>query len=161
MQHLSLICVGRLGQPFLQQGCAEYLKRLGGFCRLRLVELPEEPLREKRPGPAEIGRVLKKEGARILEALPRGGAVAALCIEGRSLSSEELAALLAGQAAGPGGELAFVIGSSHGLCEEVKARADWRISMGRMTFPHQLARLMLLEQLYRACSINAGGQYHK
>ena len=161
MQKITLICVGKLGQEFLQKGCAEYAKRLGGFCDLKIVELPEELIREKSAGPAQIGKALEKEGERILAAVPKGASLAALCIEGKQISSEELAALLREKAGSGHADIAFVIGSSHGLSQRVKDQAQLRLSMSRMTFPHQLARLMLLEQIYRAASINAGTKYHK
>ena len=161
MQTVTVIGVGRLGQPFLQQGCAEYAKRLSAFCDLKLVELPEEMIREKAAGDAEIRRALQKEGERILAAVPKSASLVALCIEGKQLSSEELADFFQKKALSGRADVAFVIGSSHGLSDEVKARAALRLSMSRMTFPHQLARLMLLEQIYRAASINAGTRYHK
>ncbi|MBC5580310.1 23S rRNA (pseudouridine(1915)-N(3))-methyltransferase RlmH [Anaerofilum sp. BX8] len=161
MQTVTVIGVGRLGQPFLQQGCAEYAKRLSAFCDLKLVELPEEMIREKAAGDAEIRRALQKEGERILAAVPKSASLVALCIEGKQLSSEELADFFQQKALSGRADVAFVIGSSHGLSDEVKARAALRLSMSRMTFPHQLARLMLLEQIYRAASINAGTRYHK
>lgn len=161
MQKITVICVGKLGQEFLQKGCAEYIKRLGGFCELRIVELQEELIREKSAGEAQIARALEKEGERILAAVPKGAALVALCIEGKQISSEELAGLLRERAGSGHADLAFAIGSSHGLAPSVKQRAQLRLSMSRMTFPHQLARLMLLEQIYRAASINAGTRYHK
>ena len=161
MQAVTVICVGRLGQPFLQQGCAEYAKRLSAFCDLRLVELPEETIREKAAGEAEIRRALQKEGERILAAVPKNASLVALCIEGKQLGSEELAAFFQQKALSGRADVAFAVGSSHGLSDEVKARAALRLSMSRMPFPHQLARLMLLEQIYRAASINAGTRYHK
>lgn len=161
MQRITVICVGKLGQDFLQKGCAEYAKRLGGFCELKIIELPEELIREKSAGEAQIRRALEKEGERILAALPKNAAPVALCIEGKLCSSEELAGFLQEQAVFGRGETAFIIGSSHGLADAVKQRAVLRLSMSRMTFPHQLARLMLFEQLYRAMSINAGTRYHK
>ena len=104
---------------------------------------------------------LDKEAKAILGALRNGEYLAALCVEGRQISSEELADLIAGRAMSGAGDIAFVIGSSHGLAQSVKRAAQSRISLGRITMPHQLARLVLTEQLYRACSINAGMKYHK
>ncbi len=161
MQRVTLICVGKLGQAFLQQGCDEYTKRLSALCKLQVVELPEETIHEKTASDKVIEKALEKEGARILAALPKGAALVALCIEGKLLSSEDLAAFFADSAVAGEGEIAFVIGSSHGLAKEVKQRAALQLSMSRMTFPHQLARLLLLEQIYRALSINAGSKYHK
>ena len=161
MQKITVICVGKLGQEFLQKVCAEYIKRLGAFCDLKLVELPEELIREKAASVSQITRALEKEGERILAAVPKAATLVTLCIEGKQISSEELAALLRERAGSGRADLAFVIGSSHGLADRVKQRSQLRLSMSRMTFPHQLARLMLLEQIYRAASINAGTKYHK
>ena len=125
------------------------------------VELPEEPIAEKNASPAVIGKALEKEARAILAAVPKGSGLAALCVEGKQKTSEELAAYLDERAGSGAGDVAFVIGSSHGLADSVKQTASLRLSMSKMTFPHQLARVMLLEQLYRAFSINHGGKYHK
>lgn len=161
MQHIDLICIGKLNAPYFAAGVAEYAKRLGGYCDFRIIELPEETVREKNASPAAIAKALDKEGDHILANLRKGAALVALCIEGKELSSEELAARIADAAQSGAGDMAFVIGSSHGLAPKVKQAAVLRMSMSRMTFPHQLARLMLTEQLYRAFSINAGAKYHK
>ena len=158
MLTVNIICIGKLKESYLRDACAEYVKRLGAFCRLNLVELPEHRLPAE-PSAAEIARGLAAEGEAILQKCR--GFVAALCIEGRECSSPQLAAKLAALALDGVSEVSFLIGGSFGLSEEVKRRADWRLSMSPMTFPHQLARVMLLEQVYRACSINAGGKYHK
>lgn len=161
MQQIKLIAVGKLNAAYFRQAAAEYQKRLGAWCRLEVTELPEEPISEKSASPAAVAKALEKEGKAILAAVPKGAALAALCIEGAPFSSEDLAEYLAARALAGQGCVAFVIGSSHGLSDEVKRRADKKLSMSRMTFPHQLARVMLLEQLYRAFSINAGTKYHK
>lgn len=161
MQHIDLICIGKLNAPYFAAGVAEYAKRLGGYCDFRIIELPEETVREKNASPAAIAKALDKEGDHILASLRKGAALVALCIEGKQFSSEELAARIAEAAQSGAGDMAFVIGSSHGLAPKVKQAAAVRMSMSRMTFPHQLARLMLTEQLYRAFSINAGAKYHK
>lgn len=156
MQRVSVICVGKLKERFYAEAAAEYVKRLGRYCRLEMVELPEQRLPDN-PSPAEIERALAREAEAIRSKLPAGAAVAALCIEGRLHSSEDLAALL-----GSGGRtLAFVIGGSWGLHDSVKAAAKVRLSMSPMTFPHHLARVMLLEQIYRGFQIREGGKYHK
>ena len=139
----------------MREGCAEYTKRLGLWSSVAVTEIDEARLGSD-PSPAEIAACIEKEGARILEKIPRGARVVALCIEGRQMPSEALAAYLSDAAAGGCGSFAFVIGGSHGLSDEVK-----RAAALRLTFPHQLARLLLLEQLYRACAINAGTKYHK
>ncbi len=161
MQHIDLICIGRLSARWYAEAVAEYQKRLAAFCDLRIVELPEAPLPEKSAGPALIEKALAQEGAAILRARRRGAFLAALCVEGKPVSSEELAALLKDRAVQGAGDIAFVIGSSHGLAESVKRAADAKLSLGRITLPHQLARVVLCEQIYRACTINAGMKYHK
>ena len=161
MQNIDLICIGKLNARYFAEGVAEYQKRLSAFCRFRILELPEAPLPEKNAGPALIEKALAQEGEAIRRARRRGAYLAALCVEGKAISSEELAALLAARAGSGAGDIAFVIGSSHGLAESIKQEADAKISLGRITLPHQLARLVLCEQLYRACTINAGMKYHK
>ena len=156
MQRVSVICVGKLKERFYIEAAAEYCKRLSRCCKLDLVELPEQRLPEN-PAPAEIERALAREAEAIRSRLPAGAAVAALCVEGTLRSSEELAGLLAREEAG----LAFVIGGSCGLHPSVKALAKERLSMSPMTFPHHLARVMLLEQIYRGFQILEGGRYHK
>ena len=159
--NLTVMAVGWLNAAYYRQAAAEYEKRLGAFCRVHVAELAEEPIAEKNAGPAVIERALEKEGRAILAAVPKGAALVALCVEGRQLSSEALARRLAEWAVSGVSCAAFAIGSSHGLSPQVKQAAALRLSMSEMTFPHQLARVMLLEQLYRACCINAGTRYHK
>ena len=159
MQRVTVLCVGKLKEKFYTDAAAEYVKRLQRYCKLDVVELPEYRLPEE-PSPAEIQKALQTEGAAIRERLPRGGAVVALCIEGKLVSSTQLAQQIDAAAVNGESSLAFVIGSSHGLDDSVK-QGSKRISMSPMTFPHQLARVMLCEQLYRAFSINAGTKYHK
>ena len=161
MQHIDLICIGKLNAPYFAQGVSEYAKRLSAYCDFRIVELPEETVREKNASAASIEKALDKEADRILASVRKGASIVALCIEGKQLSSEELADRIAQTAGSGAGDMAFVIGSSHGLSPRVKQAAALRMGMSRMTFPHQLARLMLAEQLYRAFSINAGAKYHK
>ncbi len=160
MQNVTVLCVGKLKERFYIDACAEYQKRLGRHCRLTLSELPEERLGDE-PSPAQIAAALDREADAILERLPRGGAVVALCVEGRTLSSEQLSARMAQWATQGVSQLTFLIGGSFGLSERVKERADLRLSMSPMTFPHHLARVMLLEQLYRAYQIQTGTKYHK
>ena len=161
MQNIDLICVGKLNAPYFAAGVAEYQKRLAAFCRFRIIELPEAPLPDKNASPEQKKKALEKEGKAILAAVRKGACLVALCVEGKQISSEELAAQIERQALSGAGDMAFVIGSSHGLAPAVKAAANARISLGRITLPHQLARLVLAEQLYRACTINAGMKYHK
>lgn len=161
MQNIDLICVGKLNASYFAEGVAEYQKRLGGFCRFRILELPEAPLPDKNVNQAQIDKALEKEGKAILAAVRKGACLVALCVEGKQVSSEELAAMIARCAGSGAGDMAFVVGSSHGLSPAVKAAAHAKVSLGRITLPHQLARLVLVEQLYRACTINAGMKYHK
>ena len=161
MQNIDLICVGKLNAKYFAEGVAEYQKRLAAFANFRIIELPEEPVQEKNASPAVIEKALEKEGRAILASVRKGAAIAALCVEGKLVSSEDLADLIARQAVGGAGDMAFVIGSSHELSPEVKQAAAFRISLGRITLPHQLARLVLAEQIYRACTINHGLKYHK
>ena len=159
MQRITVLCVGKLKEKFYADAAAEYIKRLSRYCKLDVVELPETRLPED-PSPAEIQKALAAEANAIRQKL-EAGAVVAMCIEGKQISSDELAQFLAQRAGSGAGDVAFVIGSSHGLSDEVKKAAALKFSMGRITMPHQLARLVLTEQIYRACTINAGMKYHK
>ena len=160
MQRVTVLCVGKLKEKFYIDAAAEYVKRLSRFCKLELVELPEERLPED-PSPAEIQKALRAEGDAIREKLPKGGAVIALCIEGKPCSSQELSRRMADFGVQGKTQLTFLIGGSVGLDEDLKRRADWRLSMSPMTFPHHMARIMLLEQIYRAYQIADGTKYHK
>jgi 23S rRNA (pseudouridine1915-N3)-methyltransferase len=161
VQNIDLICLGKLNAKYCADGVAEYQKRLAAFANFRIIELPEEKIEEKNASDAVIRRALDKEAKAILANVRKGAAIVALCVEGKQLSSEELADFLAQRAGSGAGDVAFVIGSSHGLADEVKRAAALRFSMGRITLPHQLARLVLTEQIYRACTINNGMKYHK
>ena len=161
MQNIDLICVGKLNAKYFAEGVAEYQKRLAAFANFRILELPEEKIEEKNASDAVVKKALEKEGKAILGNVRKGAAIVAMCIEGKQISSEELAQFLADRAGSGAGDVAFVIGSSHGLADEVKRAAALKFSMGRITMPHQLARLVLTEQIYRACTINAGMKYHK
>ncbi len=160
MVTIQVLCVGKLKEKHFAAACAEYEKRLGGFCKLSVTELPEERLPED-PAPAQITAALEKEAGRILAKVPKGAKCTALCVEGDTLSSEALAGKLEHWTVGGASQLVFVIGGSFGLHPSVKAAADLRLSMSPMTFPHHLARVMVLEQLYRAFQITKGTKYHK
>ncbi len=160
MQKIRLIAMGRLTEPALCASAELYRKRLSRFCSLTVAEPKPEPL-PAAPSPAEIEKALEKEGARILDEIPPRAAAVALCVEGRSMTSPAFASWLDRAFADGAGEICFLIGSSYGLAPAVKARADLRLSLSAMTFPHELFRVMLLEQLYRAYEINSGGKYHK
>lgn len=160
MLNVTVLCVGRLKEKYWQEACREYEKRMGAFCRLRIVEVAEERLPEN-PSPAQIAATVAAEGKRLLEQLPRDAATVALCIEGTEYSSPALAEKIRRWTVEGCSHVCFVIGGSYGLSDAVKSQARLRLSMSPMTFPHQLARVLLLEQLYRCCQINGGGKYHK
>ena len=160
MQKITVMCVGKLKEKFYLEAAAEYAKRLQRHCRLEIVELPEQRLPEA-PNQGEIDAALEREAAAVREKLPRGGALVAMCIEGQLLSSEDLSRKLQDFALGGRSQVTFLIGGSFGLHPSLKTQADLRLSMSPMTFPHHLARVMLLEQIYRAYQIQEGTRYHK
>ena len=160
MMTVNLICIGKLKEEYWRNACAEYAKRLSAFCKLQIVELNEIRTPD-RPSPAQTARVVESEGEQILSRLPQGGAVIPMCIEGRELSSTQLSEYLQKLPLEGKSTASFIIGGSCGLSNAVKQRGDIKISMSKMTFPHQLARVMLLEQIYRAFQISSGGKYHK
>ncbi len=159
MIKIDFITLGKLKEKYLRDACGEYEKRLSRYCDLKITELNPVSLSEN-PSAAEIENALSKEAEMILKQIPKDAFTVALCIEGKELSSEELAVLV-NERSKEGKRICFIIGSSYGLSEEVKRKADMRMSVSRMTFPHQLFRIMLLEQTYRAFKINEGGTYHK
>ncbi len=160
MQRISIICVGKLKEKYLRDAVAEYSKRLQTMCRFEIIEVDEEKISDS-PNDTQIGNTLQSEGKRILSKIGRDTFAAAMCIEGRQMPSEKLAKLISENGVKGISSMAFIIGGSYGLSDEVKNRADLRLSMSEMTFPHQLARVMLCEQIYRAFSINSGTKYHK
>ena len=159
MLNIHILAVGKLGQDWLAAGCAHYRQLVSPYFKLHITELPAHRLPSD-PSPAQIAQALATEGDQIRRALPKGGFAVALCVEGRRLSSPGLADLLE-RCAGQGQPPVFMIGSSHGLCPTLKEQAGFSLSLSGMTFPHQLARLMLLEQIYRGGCISRGGKYHK
>ena len=159
MLKITLITLGKLKEKYLAEAANEYIKRLGGLCGFSLIELEPVRLPEK-PSNSQITAALEVEGKKIIAKIPSGAAIIPLCIEGRQMSSEELSKTLENLTA-VYGRVVFIIGSSYGLCDEVKSLGKMGISMSAMTFPHQLARVMLLEQIYRALKISCGGTYHK
>ncbi len=160
MQAVTIICEGKLKEKYLRDACDEYSKRLSAFCRLNVIELNPCRLPDS-PSQGEINTALETEGKEILSKIPNGAKVYAMCIEGRQMPSEKLSAQLSDCAVQGYNNVVFIIGGSHGLSDNVKRRADFKLSMSEMTFPHQLARVMLLEQIYRAYQISSGGKYHK
>lgn len=160
MFSVTLICMGKLKEKFYTAAAAEYEKRLQGYCQFKLLELPEARLPEN-PSPAEIAAGLDKEAETILAKIPKGAWFCVLTPEGKLLSSEALAQQMEQVKLSGKSSACFLIGSSFGIAPQVKARADLKLSMSPMTFPHHLARVMVLEQLYRAEAIQAGSKYHK
>jgi len=154
MHNISIVCVGKLKERFYTDAANEYIKRLAGYCKLEVIEIPES--KAKDPHIA-----LDKECAAIESQIPAGALTVALCIEGYEMDSAGLSAFLTDNAVRGASRLCFIIGGSFGLHESVKEKAATRLSMSKMTFPHNLARVMLLEQLYRAFQIAGGGKYHK
>ena len=160
MLSVYLICVGKLKEKFYKDACAEYIKRLSPYCKLTLMELPEVKLPQK-PSLGEISAALEKEGEAIRAKIPPSSRVVALCVEGRMRSSEEIPQMFPVPGRSRDKHMVFVVGGSYGLHPSIKAEANVQLSMSPMTFPHHLARVMLLEQIYRAFNIKAGSAYHK
>ena len=160
MLGIKLICVGKMKERFWTDAFAEYGKRLGAYCSLTVTEIAEQKLPSE-PSPAEIASALAKEAAAIEKNLSPDEWIVALCVEGKEKTSEEMASLLRSRADSGKPRLCFIVGGSYGLDERIKARADEKLSMSRMTFPHHLARVMLAEQIYRAFKIIEGSRYHK
>jgi len=160
MFEITLIAMGKLKEKFYLSAAAEYEKRMKGYCQFRILELPEVRLPED-PSPAEIAAGLEKEADLILSRIPKGAWLCVLTPEGKMLSSEALAEKLRDVKNSGKSSACFLIGSSFGMAPRIKEKADFRLSMSPMTFPHHLARVMVLEQLYRAEAIQAGSKYHK
>ncbi len=161
MLRINIICIGKIKEKYFTDAINEYAKRLSAFCRFSIVELTEERIRSNTPNSSQTLEVIEAEGKRILQKINPSDYVAAMCIEGKMLSSEELAKTIDDIALSGKSTVDFVIGGSYGLSNAVKHRADLRLSMSRMTFPHQMARAILSEQIYRAFEISSNGKYHK
>ena len=159
MLTIRLITVGTLKEAYWRDAIAEYQKRLIGFCRFEQINLKEVRLPDN-PSQAQIAAALEREGEAMMAYLPPRACKIALCVEGKQMSSEALAAKL-DEVSGRSSEVCVVIGSSYGISPTVKEACDMRLSLSELTFPHQLARVMLLEQIYRAFQIENGGKYHK
>ncbi|MBP1535922.1 MAG: 23S rRNA (pseudouridine(1915)-N(3))-methyltransferase RlmH [Ruminococcus sp.] len=161
MLRINLITVGKLKEKYWRDAAAEYSKRLGAFCKLEIVELNECRLSDS-PSDKETAAALDSEAAAMAKYLDINGAYnIAMCIEGKQLTSEELSALITDCPTKGYSTINLVIGSSFGIAESVKKKADYKLSMSKMTFPHQMARIVLLEQIYRAFQIEKGSKYHK
>ncbi len=159
MIHINIIALGRMSEKFYADAMREYEKRLSAYCKINIIELPEARLSDE-GSPAAVRAALSAEARQIEKHMTKGYTVA-MCVEGRELSSEELAARLSDLMTGGTSRINFIIGSSHGLDEEIKKKSDLRLSISKMTLPHQLCRVVLLEQIYRAFKINAHESYHK
>ena len=160
MLSVTLICVGKMKEKFYIEAAAEYVKRLGAYCKLNIVELPEQKLSQN-PSRGEIDAALAKEAEAIRAKIPPSSSIIAMCIEGKMRSSEELAKLVGDWELSSAKHLVFLIGGSFGMHPSIKQEAWVKLSMSPMTFPHHLARVMLLEQIYRAFKIREGSGYHK
>ena len=159
MIKIKIIALGRLKEKYLVSALEEYKKRLSAYCSLEICEIEPQKICDK-PSDAQINQVLEKEAELIKAKIPQGSAVFALCIEGKQLSSEKFAKTIE-NSVNIGQNMVFIIGSSYGLSEKIKTIADFKLSVSEMTFPHQLFRVMLLEQIYRGLKINEGSAYHK
>lgn len=160
MLAVKFICVGRMREKFYIDAFSEYTKRLQSLCKFEIVEPAEQRLSEN-PSDKEVKAALDKEAQDIMKAIPNDAYVVAMCVEGKQMPSEGMGELIAARENSGKPRLCFVIGGSFGLADSVKARADMKLSMSKMTFPHHLARVMLIEQLYRGFKINEGSRYHK
>ena len=160
MLNIKFICVGKLRERFYIDAFNEYARRLSAYCKFECAELNETKLGDK-PSDKEIENALVRESADIEKAIPKDAYVIAMCVGAKQLKSEELAQKINSLALSGRGKICFIIGGSFGMAESVKQRADMRLGMSEMTFPHHLARVMLTEQIYRSFKIIAGSRYHK
>ncbi|MCI6185002.1 MAG: 23S rRNA (pseudouridine(1915)-N(3))-methyltransferase RlmH [Clostridiales bacterium] len=160
MLNMRIVCVGKLREQFYIDAFNEYSKRLSAYCKFECVELNETKLGSS-PSDKEIAAALDKEAVDIERALGKDAYVIAMCVEGKQLKSEDFAQKINSLAVSGRGRICFVIGGSFGISQRIKQRADMRLSMSEMTFPHHLARVMLAEQIYRAFKIIKGSKYHK
>ena len=156
---VKFITLGTLKEQYLRDAAAEYEKRLSAFCKIQIVQLKEEKLPDS-PSDGEIEKALEREAEKVMAEIPPRAYKIAMCVEGKQLSSEELADKL-GEISERYGDVCFIIGSSHGLSDSVKAACDMKLSVSKLTFPHQLMRVLLLEAVYRGFNILKGTKYHK
>lgn len=161
MIRVNIICIGKVKEKYFIDAINEYAKRLSAFCKFTVVELAEEKIKSNNPNASQISEVINAEGRRILQKICQSDYVIAMCIEGKMFSSEELSKTIDSISISGKSTVDFIIGGSYGLSNEVKQRADLRLSMSKMTFPHQMARMILSEQIYRAFEILSNGKYHK
>lgn len=160
MIKVNIIAVGKLKEKYLKDACAEYTKRLSAYSKITITEINEERCSDN-PSDSEIEQVKQKEGERIIAKIPKGSYIVPMCIEGTQMSSEEFSKKLEAVSISGYGEVTFIIGGSFGLSDDVKALGKLKLSFGKLTLPHQLMRVILLEQVYRAFSISNNTKYHK
>ncbi|MCQ2441153.1 MAG: 23S rRNA (pseudouridine(1915)-N(3))-methyltransferase RlmH [Clostridia bacterium] len=159
MIKVKIIALGKLKEDYLRKACDEYKKRLSRYCSLEIEEIAPVKLPDS-PNSAQIKTALEKEAELIEKNILKGAFTVAFCIEGKVMSSKCFSDFLS-KKSNEGAKICFIIGSSYGLDERIKNTADLKLSLSQMTFPHQLFRVMCLEQIYRAFKINEGGTYHK
>ena len=159
MINITLIAVGKLKEKYLRDAVDEYSKWLGAFCKINIIEIDEEKIGDN-PSSAQIQNVIEKEGQRIIKKIPKSSNIISLCIEGKEYSSPDFSKLIENISM-TSSSICFIIGGSFGLSDEVKKLSNYKLSFGKMTLPHQLARVILLEQVYRAFSISNNSKYHK
>ncbi|MBO5733501.1 MAG: 23S rRNA (pseudouridine(1915)-N(3))-methyltransferase RlmH [Clostridia bacterium] len=158
--NINIVAVGKIREKYLKDAIDEYSKRLSRFCKLKITEVPDESMSD-RPSDSEKAQILKKEAEKINSAIGGTDVLVTLCVEGKQLPSEKFAHFFAEETLKGASSFTFVIGGSLGLSDEIKAKSKLRLSFSEMTFPHQLMRVILLEQVYRAFKINANENYHK
>ena len=157
---IKIICVGKLKEKYLKDGILEYTKRLSRFCKIEIIEVNDEKIPDN-ASKSQEDIVIKNEGEKILKHIQKGEYIISLCVEGKNISSTELADNLKSITLSGNSTIAFIIGGSLGIDEKIKNMSDYKLSFSKMTFPHQLMRLILLEQIYRAFKINSNEEYHK
>ncbi len=160
MLNVNIICIGKIKEKYWTQAIEEYAKRLSAFCKFRIIELDEEKIKNN-PSASDIDKTLTAEGKRILSKISKSSYTIGMCIEGKIISSEELSKKTDDIALNGYSTINFIIGGSWGLSDEVKNACQFKLSMSKMTFPHQMARVVLCEQIYRAFEISTNGKYHK
>ncbi len=161
MTKINILCIGKLKESYLREAVQEYTKRLSAFCKLNIIELDEYKILDKNPVKAQIDKCIEEEGKSILSKIPKNSYVVALCIEGKRFSSKELSSYISELQTNKTSSICIIIGGSWGLSKEVKGFADLKLSLSDMTFTHQLTRVMVCEQIYRAFQIMNSGKYHK
>ena len=160
MLTVNIICIGKLKEKYWADAFKEYSKRLSSFCRFGIIELPECKTSGE-PNQKQIAHILEEEGKAVLNKIGQTDYTISMCIEGKNISSKELSSLIESAALQGKSTINFVIGGSWGLSDEVKKNSSYKLSMGKMTFPHQMARVMIAEQIYRSFQISTNGKYHK